>query len=187
MARNNKPLTVIRPPYPDDDDNDDTTTEIPYSPSLLKSPAFDLTDLEDAQQAKKMSRGPSVESNATAKAPLPDSLRIGAGSSSEGAKGSDEIRRSFEKGEIPESLRPGGGKVLPMEKTEVYMHGGLGEVQETKMHGALGGAQETNVHSALGETKTHNRLVSGGENSEDVWGEEKSPQSVETPKSGACE
>lgn len=127
MPLHKTPLNV-RPPYPDS-----TPPEEPYSPSLLESPAFDLTDLPEAQQAKRMARSPSTGSDATATGggvTLPESLRIGAGSSG-GAhsptRGSAEMWQSFKKdeAEIPESLRPGGGMVRAKSpvRVETYMHG----------------------------------------------------------------
>lgn len=115
MSLDKTPLTV-RPPYPDSDPS--TPNEL-YPPSPHDSPAFDLTDLPEAQQAKKMTRGLSSGSDATATGgggvTLPESLRIGAESSGAQSpmRGSNEMWRGLQgaEGEIPEILRPGGGVV----------------------------------------------------------------------------
>lgn len=198
MSHNQHPHATI-PPYPDGSNPIHTDTQEPYPSSLL--PARHPGEA----QATKMSRGPSTGSNSTAKADLPDSLRVGsppvhqishapgaegaiakggvmlpdslragAGTgtgSVEGSQRGDETpRRSLENADMPEALRPGGGKMkAPAESTEVHMH--IMPAHEKQQAEVV-----THREPEKGaEATMHGALVTGDENPEDIWGDEKTP------------
>jgi hypothetical protein len=100
---------------------DSNTNGPPYSPSLLDSPAFDLRDLSDALESQTQQRSNNTMSSPASKVvereELPDLLKVGhdrtSGETLRGSGGTDvkrsstEMRRSYERGEIPEALQPG--------------------------------------------------------------------------------
>lgn len=185
----------IRPPYPEDSNTPLAGVQEPHPPSLSQS-----QDLGEAQ-AGEMTHGPSTESNSTARLDLPDSLRVGSppahqishapepesvakggvmlpdslragdGSNEGSQRGGETPRRSFEKTDIPEALQPGGGKMkVPAENAEVYTHSAPeGEKQQ------LGISTHFVPEQKAMETMMHGAFVTGNEDSEDIWGDEKTP------------
>jgi len=83
------------------DIDDDISTPEPYSPSLLESPAFDLNDLDTAIETQKMKEKGRE---------LPDALKVGAARDADVKRTSSELRRNYEKGDVPDALRPGAGR-----------------------------------------------------------------------------
>lgn len=194
MSHNQHPHGV-RPPYPEDSNTPLAGVQEPHPPSLSQS-----QDLGEAQ-AGKMTHGPSTESNSTARLDLPDSLRVGSppahqishapepesvakggvmlpdslragdGSNEGSQRGGETPRRSFEKTDIPEALQPGGGKMkVPAENAEVYTHSAPeGEKQQ------LGISTHVVPEQKAMETTMHGAFVTGNEDSEDIWGDEKTP------------
>ncbi|KAI5841763.1 hypothetical protein DFP73DRAFT_528195 [Morchella snyderi] len=185
----------VRPPYPGDSNPHLAGVQEPHPPSLSQS-----QDLGEAQ-ARNMTRGPSTESNSMARAGLPDSLRVGspaapqishapepesvakgsvmlpdslrvgAGSNEGSQRGGETPRGSFEKANMPEALQPGGGKMkMPAANAKVYTHGvPEGENQQPEITTHVAPAQKGV------ETTMHGILVTGNEDSEDIWGNEKTP------------
>jgi len=117
------------------DNNSNTYRMKPYSPpAALASPDFHMRDVSDTLPTPQQSKGKGLElpgslrAGGASKIPprdkekeIPDSLRVGGGGSGrvspvgdrsdgEVKRSSSELRRSYQRGEVPDILRAGAGR-----------------------------------------------------------------------------